>query len=453
MLKEASSSSATPTSLSGSTCTFSLSMLAATYQTSTTSTCREEAAQYAYSPEQSIGGEPVSGGRPLSVRAQTHQRRRDGIQLQHETTSPQEGAINEAAEQQKVSLFGKLRAPTTSAGATTAPRNTLVAERFRKSRCVCTGDTCPFGPWWCMFAHSEADLRTTAINIEEGLTTMTAIDAYRQARFNAALANAAAVGDHALMQEILRSGKKSRGLVANSPTPTLNVSVASQRETAVLEAANVFGRNNSSLPTLPLTVRVGATVCPPIHCGPGLNAVSDSRSEHTGPCNGIVSPRAVCKICADDCACSTAPIGHVQASDTGGCVSNGGSSHATRSSSDTYPYPNSSSSAVADDRSIVPECGDPTTGTNDPLGPAVAPLCFSSSGVPSFGNLSMPPVPLHTSTPYMYYPYYSPICHLFSYGPHAMHPPTLLPTLYTPHSPPFSSACAQSQLRGMFRCP
>ena len=93
----------------------------------------------------------------------------------------------------------------------------LLAERFRVNICSNLRKKaagCPFGPWWCMFAHSEEDRRSPEENIVDGLTTMAAIDAFRQAKYNAALANAAANRDHALFKEISKGGKKPRGLIA-----------------------------------------------------------------------------------------------------------------------------------------------------------------------------------------------------------------------------------------------
>lgn len=73
-------------------------------------------------------------------------------------------------------------------------QNILLAKRFRSVMCNNVED-CPFGTWWCMFAHSKEDLRTIEENAEEGLATMSAVDAFRNAHFNEALTEAISEGD------------------------------------------------------------------------------------------------------------------------------------------------------------------------------------------------------------------------------------------------------------------
>ena len=169
-----------------------------------------------------------------------------------------------------------------------ADASALVAERFLVGRCANAHRGCAFGPWWCMFAHSEADRRTVEENIAEGLTTMAAIDTFRKTQYDAALASAMASKDPELQKEILQHGEKPRGLIAANTLALMANSVAPSTNPAPKDDTASNSNNspnhcdagsppqpaddNAIVPStpflppsaMPLKVRVGVKVCPPL---------------------------------------------------------------------------------------------------------------------------------------------------------------------------------------------
>jgi len=67
-------------------------------------------------------------------------------------------------------------------------KNSILAERFKTKLCQnfeLSGGVCPY-EHKCMFAHGAEEMRTTEMNVADGLTTETAIRDFQQAQVNAA---------------------------------------------------------------------------------------------------------------------------------------------------------------------------------------------------------------------------------------------------------------------------